>query len=112
MKKYMWLLMFTAVAYIKVVFSCIFIIYKIQRNEMRFKKRAITTLILMGLWDVEHTNNDEKALSIRHKTCVSIKNLAGEVEKPSTLNAIKIISDYFAILFSKIPFGCTKGDNT
>ena len=79
---------------------------------MSFKKRAITTLILMGLWDVEHTHNDEKALGIRHKTCVSIRNLAGEVEKPSTLNAIKIISDYFARLFSKIPFGWTKWYNT
>ena len=66
----------------------------------------------MGLWDVEHTNNDEKALGIRCKTCVSIKKLAGEVERPSTLNAIKIISDYFARLFPKIPFGWTKGDNT
>lgn len=66
----------------------------------------------MGLWDVEHTKNDEKALGIRYKTCVSIKKLAGEVEKPSTLNAIKIISDYFARLFSKTPFGWTKGDNT
>ena len=66
----------------------------------------------MGLWDVKHTNNDEKALGIRYKTCVSIIKLAGEVEKPNSLNAIKIISDYFARLFSKIPFGWTKWYNT